>query len=283
MNHISLIRHVALDMDGTIYKGDSLFPFTLPFLHLLKQLGIGYTFLTNNSSKSVAAYVKHLATMGITADADQLFTSADSTIVYLREHFPNAQRLFVLGTDSLASHFIDSGYQVLPDDVLPDLVIIGFDLDLPYGRLCKACWWINQGIPHVATHPDRVCPTDLPTTLVDCGAICACIESATGRAPVAVLGKPDERMLRGILQRHNLQPNQLAMVGDRIYTDVAMAQRSGAFGVLVLTGEATAQDAEEAQPPPDLVLPSLAEFGGLLAQQPCITPESESYNQERLV
>lgn len=263
---LSRIRHVALDMDGTIYKGSTLFGFTLPFLNLIGRLGIGHTFLTNNSSKSVDDYVKHLTRMGVPATAEQIFTSTDSTIVYLREAFPDVRRLFVLGTDSLAQHFKSHGYEISPDDEEPELVIVGFDTNLLYARLCKACWWISRGVPHVATHPDHVCPTDLPTVLVDCGAVCACIESATGRAPVAVLGKPDARMLSGIMQRHGLQPDELAMSGDRLYTDIAMAHRSGAVGVLVLTGEATAEDAARVTPPPHLVVPSLAEFGEMLAQ-----------------
>ena len=265
MKDLGQIRHVALDMDGTIYKGGTLFEFTPAFLALLRQLGIGYTFLTNNSSKSVDDYVKHLARMGVAATADELFTSTDSTIVYLREAFPEVRQLFVLGTDSLLAHFSAHGYTIVPDDEEPELVIVGFHTSLPYDRLCKACWWISRNVPFVATHPDLVCPTDLPTVLVDCGAVCACIESATGKTPVAVLGKPDARMLSGIMERHGVQAHELAMAGDRIYTDVAMAARSGALGVLVLTGEATEADAKAATVKPDLVVPSLREFGEMLA------------------
>jgi HAD superfamily hydrolase (TIGR01450 family) len=264
---LSRIRHVALDMDGTIYKGGTLFDFTPPFLELLGRLGVGHTFLTNNSSKSVPDYIAHLKKMGIVASPEDIFTSTDSTIVYLNEAYPAVRRLFVLGTDSLARHFTSAGYTVLPsDDDLPELVIVGFHTSLPYERLCKACWWIKKGIPYVATHPDSVCPTDLPTVLVDCGAVCACIESATGIAPRAVLGKPDHRMLTGIMQRHQLHPAELAMAGDRVYTDIAMAHRSGALGVLVLTGEATAADAAASPEPPGIVVPSLREFGEMLAE-----------------
>lgn len=262
---LSEIRHVALDMDGTIYKGRTLFPFTAPFLDSLPELGIGRTFLTNNSSRSVADYVLHLNKMGIPATPDEIFTSTDSTIVYLHEQFPDVTRLFVLGTPSLVRHFEGAGYTVLPDEEQPELVIVGFHTALPYEKLCKACWWIKKGIPYIATHPDRVCPTDLPTVLVDCGAVCACIESATGIKPHAVLGKPDARMLTGIMAKHGLAPSQLAMVGDRIYTDMAMAHRSGAVGVLVLTGESTREDAESAPQKPDFIVPSIKQLGEMLA------------------
>ncbi|MDR0795529.1 MAG: hydrolase, partial [Tannerella sp.] len=98
---IKRIKHVALDMDGTIYKGNTLFPYTIPFLAQLKDLGVGYSFLTNNPSKSVADYLKHLGNMGLTATADELYTSAQATILYLKSNLPEAKRLFILGTPSM--------------------------------------------------------------------------------------------------------------------------------------------------------------------------------------
>jgi NagD protein len=165
------------------------------------------------------------------------------------------------------AEFAAAGFELVPDDPAApaDAVLVGFDTTLTYARLCRAAWWITQGLPWFATNPDRVCPTDQPTVLVDCGSICAALAAATGRAPTAVLGKPDPAMLRGILRRHALQPDQLAMVGDRLYTDIDMARRAGAFGVLVLTGETTAAQAAAANPPPDLVLPGLTELGEILA------------------
>src|SRR4029078_6802504 len=131
---------------------------------------------------------------------DQLYTSTHATIEYLQDHFPEARRLFVLGTPSMCQAFEAAGYTLVPDDPReePDAVVVGFDLTLTYPRLCRAAWWIKQGKPYVGTNPDRVCPTDQPTVLVDCGAILAALETATGLPPKAVLGKPDIAMLRGI-------------------------------------------------------------------------------------
>ena len=260
---LNRIRHVALDMDGTIYRGKTLFATTDPFLDLLGELGIGYTFLTNNPSKSVTDYLAHLQAMGIPATPDQLYTSAQATIEFLQEKWPALRRLFVLGTPSMCEQFKAAGFVLVPDSPhdAPDAVIAGFDTTLTYARLCRAAWWISQGKPYFATNPDRVCPTDEPTVLVDCGAICAALEAATGRAPAATLGKPDPAMVRGILHRHSLAPENLAMVGDRLYTDMVMARRAGALGVLVLTGETTAAEAARHTPPPDLVVANIAELG----------------------
>ncbi|MDR3297678.1 MAG: HAD-IIA family hydrolase, partial [Prevotellaceae bacterium] len=216
------IKHVALDMDGTIYNGSTLFPFTVPFLAKLKAQGIGYSFLTNNPSRSADDYLRHLHGMGIPASREQMYTSAQATIGYLKAKLPSAQRLFLLGTPSMIAEFEAAGFTSTRDDAddRPDALVVAFDTTLAYPRLCRAAWWAMQGLPYLATNPDRVCPTDQPTVLVDCGAICACIEHATGRHPDVVIGKPDPRMLDGILARYQLQPHELAMVGDRLYTDV---------------------------------------------------------------
>lgn len=258
------IRHLALDLDGTVYLGGQLFDFTSAFLVRLNALAIGYTFLTNNSSRSHSDYLQHLQRLGIRAAATQLYTSTLATIDYLRCERPQVCRLYVLGTPSLREEFAAAGFVVVPEQSEPDAVVVGFDTGLEYARLCQAAWWIKCGKPFIATHPDRVCPTDQQTTLVDCGSICAALEHATGRQPDAVLGKPDPRMLTGILARHGLTPDQLAMVGDRLYTDMAMARRAGVLGVLVLTGEATVEDVRRCPAPPDLVVPSLQELGALL-------------------
>jgi NagD protein len=166
-----------------------------------------------------------------------------------------------------------SGFTVTDDSPTdePDAVLIGFDTDLRYSRLCRAAYWIKSGKPFFASHPDLVCPTDEPTVLVDCGAICAALSEAAGRTPDAVLGKPDPRMLEGLLRRQSLAPENLAMVGDRLYTDVEMARRAGCLGVLVLSGEATRDDVARHRWPVDLVARDLEELGRELAASRCTT------------
>ncbi|NQT17842.1 MAG: HAD-IIA family hydrolase [Planctomycetes bacterium] len=260
---LSKIRHLVLDMDGTIYNGSTLFDCTLPFLGLLKDLGIGHTFITNNSSRGIEDYVDKLQRLGIRATREEIYTSTDAVIEYLGAHLPAVRRLWLLGTASMARHLESAGY-VIHDDQ-PEAVVVGCDTGLTYDRLCRAAWWISRGLPFIASHPDRVCPTDQPTVLVDCGAISDCLATATGVSPI-VLGKPDPRMLDGVCRRYGLSSGQLGVVGDRLYTDVVMAQRAGAASVLVLTGEATAEEAASLDPPPDLVVRNLSEFGERLKE-----------------
>lgn len=271
---LSKIRHVALDMDGTIYMGSTLFPFTKKFLADMREAGIGYSFLTNNPSKSVADYLKKLEGLGIEADEDNMYTTSLAAIDYIKSNYPEARRLFLLGTPSMISQFEKAGYESCADDPadVPDVLVVAFDMTLEYSRLCRASWWASRGVPYIATNPDRVCPTDQEVVLVDCGSICKCIEHATGRQPDITLGKPDPNMLKGILDRHGLEPEEIAMVGDRIYTDTAMAHNAGAFGVLVLSGETTiavadavAEDARTNPAPeffpPDLICRDIKELG----------------------
>ncbi len=263
---LSQIKHFALDMDGTIYNGSTLFDYTNDFLNYLKKSGIGYSFLTNNPSKSTDDYLKHLSKMGIQAERAEMNTSAQATIQYLKHHHPNFKKLFLLGTPSMIKEFEDAGYTSTADspDDKPDALIVAFDRSLSYPRLCRAAYWASQGLPYIATNPDWVCPTDEAVVLVDCGAICACIEAATKRKPDLVIGKPDPRMLEGIIHEKNLLPQQIAMVGDRIYTDVMTAINAGGMGILVLSGEANMQDVAEAEVAPHLVVDDLAQLKELI-------------------
>ena len=137
---------VIFDMDGTIYLGSTLFPFTLSFLDSMKAAGIGYSFLTNNPTKSVADYLAKLASMGIVAGEDNMYTTSLAAIDYIKSHHPQARRLFILGTPSMASQFAKAGFEFCddsPDDV-PDMLVVAFDPTF----FCKALWhrWLSASI-----------------------------------------------------------------------------------------------------------------------------------------
>ncbi|MGM9827033.1 MAG: HAD-IIA family hydrolase [Muribaculaceae bacterium] len=268
MQALARVKHVALDMDGTIYMGSTLFPFTKDFLAKLKANGIGYSFLTNNPTKSQADYLKKLEKLGIEATEEEMYTSAIATIEYLKAKMPEAKRLFALGTPSMIKEFEEAGFEMCAVDAQdrPDVLVVAFDTTLEYPRLCHAAYWAQQGIPYIATNPDRVCPTDQPTVLVDCGSLCKCIEHATGRTPDIVIGKPNPDMLSGIMFRYGLKPEEVAMCGDRIYTDVATAQNAGGVGILVLSGETTKETALNNDPMPDVTCRDISVLGDLMVE-----------------
>ncbi len=220
------IRRVFLDMDGTIYHGTTLFPTTIPFLNFLSVQGIGYTFLSNNSSYSLQEYIDKLSNMGIPTHNDSFYISTDYAIDYLRKFHPQYQKLYLLAMPLVEREFQAAGFTLEQEH--PDAVVLAFDRSLTYEKLCRAAWFLKQGVPGLATHPDVFCPTDQPTWLPDCGAMTSLLEVATG-VKLKVLGKPDPGMLVAAATRAGVSIEQSLMVGDRLATDIAVGRNAGAL------------------------------------------------------
>ena len=220
------VRQVFLDMDGTIYHGSILFPTTIPFLNFLKERGIGYTFMSNNSSYSTDDYIEKLKNMGIEASRNEFYISTDYTIDYIKRNHPELRKIYLMGMESIFPAFEDAGFTLT--DHSPDAVVVAFDRTLTYEKLCKAAWFIKQGLPAFATHPDVFCPTDEATWLLDCGSFTACLETATGKK-LKVLGKPDPGMLIEGAARSSVPVTSALMVGDRLHTDIAVGRNAGAL------------------------------------------------------
>lgn len=242
-------------MDGTIYLGGKLLPGAAEILGYLQNQGIPYYFLTNNSSKSKSDYVEKLVAFNLPVTPEQIFTSGEATAIYLQHENPGA-RLFVVGTPSLEAEFMRYGFRLVPEN--PDFVVLGFDTTLTYEKIRKLCDFVRDGLPYIATHPDINCPTE-SGYMPDIGAIMALVASSTGREPDLVIGKPHPPIIQAILEKTGLPPAQLAMVGDRLYTDIALG-KAGITTILVLSGEARRQDIPEASVKPDFVFENLAEL-----------------------
>ncbi|MCL1831271.1 MAG: HAD-IIA family hydrolase [Oscillospiraceae bacterium] len=242
IGNICDIELFMLDMDGTIYLGDSLFDCTIPFLDKLKEKKIDYLFLTNNSSKDKKEYLAKLSRLGIETDAKQLLTSGDVTIEYIKEHYPN-QKVFLVGTTALERAFAEAGL-ILSEYEKADLVVVGFDTSLNYEKLNGIYQMVMKQKPYLCTHPDMVCPTE-DGYIPDIGATIAYVESITGRLPDSIIGKPKRYMIDAAAERFDVSPERIAMVGDRLYTDIAMAVDAGIMSILVLSGETKAEDLKD--------------------------------------
>jgi ribonucleotide monophosphatase NagD (HAD superfamily) len=138
-------------------------------------------------------------------------------------------------------------------------VVVGYDTELTYAKLVTACRLINQGVDYVATHADNCCPSEFGP-LPDAGALLKLLEVATGHAPAHVLGKPSPDMVRYHIEQQGVRPDQCAMVGDRLHTDMAMASAVGMRRIAVLSGETTREMIERSPHFPDVVLKTAAEL-----------------------
>lgn len=256
MHRLRNIETYLLDLDGTFYLGSNLYPWSLPFVETMNRLGRRFIFVTNNSSQNAKHYVQKIRGMGVEITEDQVFTSGQATIYYLKKHnYP--RKLYLVGTPALEEEFREAGFMLTDKD--PETVVLGFDLTLTYEKLRTACDLIRQGLPFIATHPDFNCPTP-EGPIPDCGAMIALITASTGVKP-KIIGKPYPEMIEALRARYGLEnPATIAMVGDRLYTDLAMAEAAGIVGILVLSGETQCADLQGSEVQPDLVLENLGEI-----------------------
>ncbi len=262
MKRLREIRCFMLDMDGTFYLGHRLLPGALRFMRYLAESGREAVFVTNNSSNSAAYYADKLTSLGWAAQAEDILTAGQATAYYLRALKP-APKIFLLGTPALAAEMAALGVQLTEE--APDYVVLGFDLTLTYAKLAQACRFLRAGVPFFATHPDLNCPTE-SGYIPDCGALAALLHAATGVAP-KVIGKPNREMIEAMLLKKPKVPKaQLAMVGDRLYTDVAMGRAAEITSILVLSGETQPADLRQSAIQPDYVFDHLAALAEALAR-----------------
>jgi len=250
------IRCFLLDMDGTFYLGDRLIDGSLDFLAALEKTGRTARFLTNNSSKSASVYAEKLRRMGVPERYRDVISSGHAAAHYCLDHFPKG-KCYLLGNPMLAAELTAMGLELTESD--PDYVLVAFDTTLDYAKMCKVCDFIRAGLPYIATHPDYNCPTETGF-IPDMGAIMAFIEASTGRKADVILGKPYRGIVDEALRRTGFTLPEMAMVGDRLYTDVATGVRHGMTGILVLSGEATMADVETSDVKPDLTFGRLSDM-----------------------
>ena len=238
-----------LDMDGTIYLGDRLFDGTVDFLEYVRASDGKYLFLTNNSSRSVDAYIDRMARFGISTTKEDFLTSVDALCVYLSKNGYGGKRLYAFGTASFRRQLTDAGFSVtdrLEDGI--DALVCGFDTEMTFRKLEDACILLGRGVDFIAANPDWVCPTSYGY-VPDCGSVCEMLFRATGRRPVFI-GKPQPEMALLAMEKYGYRPEETVVIGDRLYTDIACGIHAGIDAALVLSGEGTLADVENSPEKP---------------------------------
>ena len=253
------IDAVFLDLDGTIYLGGELIEGALDFLARCDEKGVKRYFLSNNSSRSVKQYVKKLQAFGIPAEEEDVLLSTHDLLSWLGAN--NITKTWLIGTEGMREMLEEKGIETESEE--PQYVVLGYDTEISYNKISQASIFMHAGVPLVASHPDMVCPSP-DGGLPDVGAYLAMLKVTTGVDPEHISGKPNAGMILHTIEALGLDPARCAMVGDRLYTDLAMATRAGCVGVLVLSGEATMDDVNEleegAEQQPTVIVKSVDEL-----------------------
>ncbi len=255
-NLLAQVTCFALDMDGTIYLGEQWIDGAKAFLERIEASGRKYVFVTNNSSKNGAVYVEKLARMGLSVGEEKIVTSGQAAIWYLQRHYPG-KKVFLLGNELLREEFAQAGIRL--EEKEPEVVVTAFDTSIDYQKMCRVCDFVRAGLPYLATHPDYNCPTE-DGFIPDVGAIHAFIHASAFRYPDRIIGKPNEDIIEYLTTRVNEERSHIAMVGDRLYTDIAAGRNHGLKSVLVLSGEASIEDAACSEVRPHLIFSSVKEM-----------------------
>ncbi len=250
---LNAVRGFLLDMDGTFYLSDRLLEGALRFIDLLRDQKKEFLFLTNNSSKHRRQYAEKISRLGLPLPEEAVLTSGEATALYLKERHPGA-RIYLVGTPSLEEEFRQHGFSLVQEK--PQFLVLGFDTTLTYQKLWALCDFVRAGVPYIATHPDFNCPTE-KGWMPDVGAMIAFVKAATGREPDLVVGKPNRLIVDAAAVKMHLPVEQLAMIGDRLYTDIALGQASGIATVLVLSGETKKEDLQDSPFQPDYIFENL--------------------------
>lgn len=249
------VKCFLLDMDGTVYLGNRLIDGAIDAVNRMNAFSRAM-FLTNNSSAARADYEKKLTKMGFTVTIDDIFTSGNATVEYLNSHYAG-KKIFLFGNGNLRAEFEKGG--IILEEENPDLVVVGFDTTFDYPRLEKLCDHIRNGVPYITTHADINCPKE-GGTKPDVGSFIALIEKSTGVSPLLVCGKPNRPIGESVERLLGLKPYEIAMVGDRLCTDMQFALNNGFVSVLVLSGETTLDDYRRSGMNLDVVLDSIADW-----------------------
>ena len=238
------------DMDGTLYLGDNVYPGAHELMEALPSLGKRYIYLTNNSSRAGEDYITRLRRLGFPCEAENVFTSGMATGLYLNQNYPGA-KVYLAGTRAFYRELQSYRINLVNDELghteetSVDVVVQGH--------------FLRRGAAFIAANPDWVCPMPEDEVLPDCGSICALLTASSGVKPTYI-GKPNRNMIDVISKQTGIPNDKICAVGDRLYTDIAVAQNAGSVSVLVLSGETTPEMARAAERQPDYTLPSVKEL-----------------------
>ncbi len=249
----------VFDLDGTVYLGDALLPRAAETILELRQRGSRVVYVTNKPLETAEDYARKLTRLGVPATSRDVVTSVDALVDYLGREHPRA-RVLAVAERSTTDELCAAGITVTTQPSEAEVVVVSFDRTFDYEKLNAAFQAVRYGgASIVATNPDPYCPTP-EGGIPDCAAMLAAIEACSGAKAEAVVGKPSVHMARALLGRLGMPARDVAVVGDRLLTDIAMACSLGMTGVLVLTGATRPESIDGEAVQPHFVIGSLSEL-----------------------
>ena len=259
MKKLEKVKLFLLDLDGTVYVADKLIDGAKEAIESLEKRG-KVCYLTNNSSKGRSDYIKSLSALGLNANEWNIYTSGDAAARYILLHYPG-KKVYCVGTPALQAQLCGYGIALTEDN--PDVALLGFDTTLTYEKLYKLCRFIKGGVPYIATHMDVNCPFS-PVDMPDVGSIAQTIAASVGKMPEFVCGKPSEFLGECLCEKYNLSAREIAMVGDRMETDIKFGLNNGMVSVLVLSGATSKDSLSDYGYSPDYVFRNISELADCL-------------------
>jgi len=247
-----------LDLDGTVYIGDTLIPGAREAVEWLRASGRPVVFLSNKPLEPASHYAAKLSSLGIPAMADDVLNSTQALLAYAQQHYPNAA-YYCVGEELLLRELCDAGLHLTDDVDKIEVVIAAFDRTLTYAKLNTAYQALVRGAKFFATNGDRSCPID-GGTIPDCAGVIAFLEATAEGQVEMVAGKPSRQMLSAATGRLGVDPSKCLMVGDRLATDMRMGQDAGIDTALVLTGVTSREHVALCDARPTYVLESLRDL-----------------------
>lgn len=267
------IKNLILDMDGVLWRGETPMPGLVAFFDTLRAGGIGFVLATNNATKTAAMYTERLARFGVDVPPHQILTSAEATASYLADLYEPGSPLYVIGAMGLHDALTAQGFEILSAAAVRAgaaavSVVAGLSPLMTYDELAMGAHLMNQGVPFVGTNPDPTFPSEIGP-LPGAGAILAMLTTATGVEPT-IIGKPGPIVFREAVKRLGSDPSTVAMVGDRLSTDIRGAKAAGLRAILVLSGISTREEAETGPIRPDYIMADITELAAFLRQEQVI-------------
>lgn len=249
INKLRAIRHLIIDMDGVLYRGDETIPGAKEFFAFLRARPIGFILATNNSTRTAQQYVDKLAQMGVDVALSEILTSSQATAMYLETLAPRGTKVYVIGEEGLETAVRERGYIISGDGA--GFVVVGMDRRLTYEKLKVATLLIRGGARFIGSNPDKTLPTQ-EGFIPGAGAMLAAVEASTDVVPT-IVGKPERTIFELALAKMGSSQEDTAIVGDRLDTDVLGGYNAGLTTILVLSGATPHQDVDSASVKPDLV------------------------------